>query len=51
MSFDNSLTRLSSSESVSSPLRKKSILALANTRETTETVLVCLLGIELERIV
>lgn len=37
MSFDNTLTRLSSSESVSSPLRKKSILALSNTRDTPET--------------
>ncbi|KAJ1524913.1 hypothetical protein ONE63_009771 [Megalurothrips usitatus] len=39
MSFDNSLTRLSSSESVASPLRKKSILAQANTKEATETIL------------
>ncbi|XP_034255760.1 condensin complex subunit 2 [Thrips palmi] len=39
MSFDNSLSRLSSSENVASPLRKKSILALANTKETVETVI------------
>lgn len=39
MSFDNTLTRLSSSDSVASPLRKKSVLALANTKETVETVI------------
>lgn len=40
MSFDNNLSRLSSSESVASPLRKKSVLALANTKETVETLIV-----------
>ncbi|KAK3921405.1 Condensin complex subunit 2 [Frankliniella fusca] len=39
MSFDHTLTRLSSSESVASPLRKKSILALANTKDSTKEVL------------
>lgn len=39
MSFDHTLTRLSSSESVASPLRKKSILALANTKSSTDGVL------------